>query len=225
METSAQLLYLLQHFDVEKKFGFQDELEQSEVIQWLFFWHGSGAPYQGNMTFFRKAQEQSSCKSPLSSLSFPLFPLPPGDNSNFNSDIPISQSQSPASAKKLSASSAFSNCSSQVNTRAKRKIISREEGRENIRSRIWGLGPGWRIGGGVGLRRRRWVRFLVCWGGLRELGRGRLCRGELGGSMWLCRVRLCVEIKIGRSSRIGQIFDIGNSLSGEILRKVVSEVK
>ncbi|KAH6719727.1 glutathione S-transferas-like protein [Leptodontidium sp. MPI-SDFR-AT-0119] len=60
METSAQLLYLLQHFDVEKKFGFQDELEQSEVIQWLFFWHGSGAPYQGNMTFFRKAQEQSS---------------------------------------------------------------------------------------------------------------------------------------------------------------------
>ncbi|KAG4438363.1 hypothetical protein IFR05_006169 [Cadophora sp. M221] len=60
METSAQLLYLSQHFDTETKFGFKDELEQSEVIQWLFFWHGSGAPYQGNTNFFRKATEQSS---------------------------------------------------------------------------------------------------------------------------------------------------------------------
>ncbi|KAH7360813.1 glutathione S-transferase-like protein, partial [Rhexocercosporidium sp. MPI-PUGE-AT-0058] len=60
METSAELLYLLHKFDVEKRFGFTDDLEQSEMIQWLLFWHGSGAPYQGNLGFFRKAQEQSS---------------------------------------------------------------------------------------------------------------------------------------------------------------------
>ncbi|KAF2501281.1 glutathione S-transferas-like protein [Lophium mytilinum] len=58
METSAELLYLLK-FDKDHRFGFTDELEQSELLQWLFFWHGSGAPYQGNLGFFRRAQEQS----------------------------------------------------------------------------------------------------------------------------------------------------------------------
>jgi len=58
METSAELLYLLK-YDPDYHFGFKDELEQSELIQWLFFWHGSGAPYQGNLGFFRRAQEQS----------------------------------------------------------------------------------------------------------------------------------------------------------------------
>jgi glutathione S-transferase len=61
METSAQLLYLLK-YDKEHQFGFANEQEQSELVQWLFFWHGGGAPYQGNLTFFRKAQEQSPCK-------------------------------------------------------------------------------------------------------------------------------------------------------------------
>jgi len=59
METSAELLYLLK-FDKDHHFGFQDELEQNELVQWLFFWHGSGAPYQGNLGFFRRAQEQSA---------------------------------------------------------------------------------------------------------------------------------------------------------------------
>ncbi|KAF2802412.1 glutathione S-transferas-like protein [Mytilinidion resinicola] len=59
METSAELLYLLK-FDTDHRFGFKDELEQSELIQWLFFWHGSGAPYQGNLGFFRRAKEQST---------------------------------------------------------------------------------------------------------------------------------------------------------------------
>ncbi|KAF1988410.1 glutathione S-transferas-like protein [Aulographum hederae CBS 113979] len=58
METSAELLYLLK-FDKDNHFGFADPLEQNELIQWLFFWHGSGAPYQGNLGFFRRAQEQS----------------------------------------------------------------------------------------------------------------------------------------------------------------------
>jgi len=61
METSAELLYLLK-FDKMFRFGFQNELEHSELLQWLIFWHGSGAPYQGNLSFFRRAQEQSQCK-------------------------------------------------------------------------------------------------------------------------------------------------------------------
>lgn len=44
METSAELLYLLKEFDKNDEFGFTDELERSEALQWLFFWHGSGAP-------------------------------------------------------------------------------------------------------------------------------------------------------------------------------------
>ncbi|KAN0112260.1 glutathione S-transferase-like protein [Hyaloscypha variabilis] len=57
METSAELLYLLK-FDKDAKFSFTDELEQNELLQWLFFWHGSGAPYQGNLGFFRRAAEK-----------------------------------------------------------------------------------------------------------------------------------------------------------------------
>ena len=62
METSAELLYLLK-FDKDGKFGFTDEFENSECLQWLFFWHGSGAPYQGNLGFFRRAAEKLPCKS------------------------------------------------------------------------------------------------------------------------------------------------------------------
>jgi glutathione S-transferase len=58
METSAELLYLLK-YDKDHHFSFDNELEQSELIQWLFFWHGSGAPYQGNLGYFRRQQEQS----------------------------------------------------------------------------------------------------------------------------------------------------------------------
>jgi len=55
METSAELLYLLKFADKEDKFGFKDELERSEALQWLFFWHGSGAPYQGQTNHFTRA--------------------------------------------------------------------------------------------------------------------------------------------------------------------------
>lgn len=61
METSAELIYLTERLDKDKKFTFTDELEKSEAIQWLFFWHGSGAPYQGNLGFFNRAQEQIPC--------------------------------------------------------------------------------------------------------------------------------------------------------------------
>lgn len=62
METSAELLYLLKFADKEDKFGFEDELERSECLQWLFFWHGSGAPYQGQTSYFTKyAPEKIPC--------------------------------------------------------------------------------------------------------------------------------------------------------------------
>lgn len=44
METSAEMLYLLKVFDKKDTFGFEDDLERSECLQWTFFWHGSGAP-------------------------------------------------------------------------------------------------------------------------------------------------------------------------------------
>ncbi|KAH6672228.1 glutathione S-transferase [Halenospora varia] len=54
METSAELLYLLKEFDKEDAFGFKDELERNQCLQWLFFWHGSGAPIEGQLNWFGK---------------------------------------------------------------------------------------------------------------------------------------------------------------------------
>lgn len=54
METSAELLYLQKEYDSEDEFGFKDDLERSECLQWLFFWHGSGAPYQGQLEHFNR---------------------------------------------------------------------------------------------------------------------------------------------------------------------------
>jgi len=54
-ETSAELLYLQAKYDKDNLFGFTDEQEKSEALQWLFFWHGSGAPYQGQVNHFKRA--------------------------------------------------------------------------------------------------------------------------------------------------------------------------
>ncbi|KAK7186199.1 hypothetical protein DPSP01_005029 [Paraphaeosphaeria sporulosa] len=54
-ETSAELFYLLKFADKEDKFGFKDELERNQTLQWTFFWHGSGAPYQGQVNHFSRA--------------------------------------------------------------------------------------------------------------------------------------------------------------------------
>lgn len=43
-ETSAEILYLLKHTDKNDTFGFTDDLERNHCLQWMFFWHGSGAP-------------------------------------------------------------------------------------------------------------------------------------------------------------------------------------
>lgn len=64
LETSAQLVYLEQFYDKEHRFGFADELEKNEALQWLFFWHGGGAPYQGQVHHFGiYAPEKIPCKS------------------------------------------------------------------------------------------------------------------------------------------------------------------
>jgi glutathione S-transferase len=55
-ESSAQLVYLQERYDPENKFGFTDVRERSEMMQWLFFWHGSGAPYMGNAGYFSRAE-------------------------------------------------------------------------------------------------------------------------------------------------------------------------
>ncbi|KAH8197596.1 hypothetical protein TruAng_008228 [Truncatella angustata] len=58
-ETSAELLYLEKLVDKDDIFGFKDPLERNEALQWLFFWHGSGAPYQGQTNHFtRQAPEK-----------------------------------------------------------------------------------------------------------------------------------------------------------------------
>jgi glutathione S-transferase len=54
METTAELLYLLKAVDKNDEFGFKDELERNECLQWAIFWHGSGAPYQGQVTHFTR---------------------------------------------------------------------------------------------------------------------------------------------------------------------------
>lgn len=58
METSAELLYLEKFADKKDIFGFTDDVERSQCLQWLFFWHGSGAPYQGQVNHFTKAAKE-----------------------------------------------------------------------------------------------------------------------------------------------------------------------
>jgi len=41
------MLYLLKVVDKNLLFGFEDELEQSQCLQWLLFWHGTGDLSQG----------------------------------------------------------------------------------------------------------------------------------------------------------------------------------
>ncbi|KAH8698715.1 glutathione S-transferase [Talaromyces proteolyticus] len=54
IETSAQLAYLTEQLDLEHQFGFVDAFERSQALQWMVFWHGGGAPYQGQVNHFRR---------------------------------------------------------------------------------------------------------------------------------------------------------------------------
>ncbi|KAJ5553825.1 hypothetical protein N7513_003784 [Penicillium frequentans] len=59
MESSAELLYLVETVDKDNHFSFSDGKEQSQMMQWLIFWHASGQPNQGQLNHFgRFAPEQ-----------------------------------------------------------------------------------------------------------------------------------------------------------------------
>ncbi|PYH91425.1 glutathione S-transferase [Aspergillus ellipticus CBS 707.79] len=56
MESSAILLYLLASIDKNHLFGFADPIQQSQLTQWLIFWHASGQPIQGQYNFYRRTR-------------------------------------------------------------------------------------------------------------------------------------------------------------------------
>ena len=53
METSAELLYLEKKYDKNDIFGFKDDLERNEALQWLFFWHGSGGSFSSFLSILQ----------------------------------------------------------------------------------------------------------------------------------------------------------------------------
>ncbi|KAL1801713.1 hypothetical protein ACET3X_002055 [Alternaria dauci] len=52
IESAADLLFLFKEHDKIPAFGFTDDFGRSECLQWLFFWHGTGQPVQGQLTWF-----------------------------------------------------------------------------------------------------------------------------------------------------------------------------
>jgi Glutathione S-transferase, N-terminal domain len=150
METSAELLYLLKFADKEDRFGFKDELERNQCLQWLFFWHGSGAPYQGQVNHFtRVAPEKIEC----------LFPSPSPPNPLSLTNSP--QTQLTASATKPSASTACWSCTSQASTRPGRVTTSPATARASTLSPTSGLGRGSRVGRGRASPKRTWLTIRI----------------------------------------------------------------
>jgi glutathione S-transferase len=70
METSAELLYLLKFADKKDTYGFKDELERNQCLQWLFFAHGSMAPYQGKQSASHSGMERVLQAHPNPSKTF-----------------------------------------------------------------------------------------------------------------------------------------------------------
>jgi glutathione S-transferase len=63
MESTTELLYLVNRYDKDRLFSFADDIEQSELIQWLIFWQASGQPHQGQtIHFHRGAGKDNPCK-------------------------------------------------------------------------------------------------------------------------------------------------------------------
>ncbi|KAI8460412.1 glutathione S-transferase [Phakopsora pachyrhizi] len=52
MESAAILLYLAKKVDKDNIFGFSDDLERSEALQWLFFGMAGVGPMQGQLNHF-----------------------------------------------------------------------------------------------------------------------------------------------------------------------------
>jgi glutathione S-transferase len=63
VESTAELLYLVDRYDKNRLFSFANHVEQSELIQWLLFWQASGQPYQSQTIHFsRGAGSDNLCK-------------------------------------------------------------------------------------------------------------------------------------------------------------------
>ncbi|TYJ52293.1 hypothetical protein B9479_007108 [Cryptococcus floricola] len=57
-ESASILLWLVERYDGEYKFSFEDPVERSQVLSWIFFAHGGVGPMQGQANhFFRYAPE------------------------------------------------------------------------------------------------------------------------------------------------------------------------
>ncbi|ODN82488.1 glutathione S-transferase [Cryptococcus wingfieldii CBS 7118] len=58
-ESASILLWLVERYDKEYKFSFEDPVERSRVLSWIFFAHGGVGPMQGQANhFFRYAPEK-----------------------------------------------------------------------------------------------------------------------------------------------------------------------
>ncbi|WVQ72966.1 hypothetical protein IAR50_002528 [Cryptococcus sp. DSM 104548] len=58
-ESASILLWLVERYDKEFKFSFEDPVKRSEVLSWIFFAHGGVGPMQGQANhFFRYAPEK-----------------------------------------------------------------------------------------------------------------------------------------------------------------------
>ncbi|KNG91238.1 hypothetical protein ANOM_000387 [Aspergillus nomiae NRRL 13137] len=54
MESSAELLYLVEKFDPEHHFHFATATHRSQLFQWLIFWNASGQPQQAGLNHFSR---------------------------------------------------------------------------------------------------------------------------------------------------------------------------
>lgn len=136
METSAELLYLLKFADKDDKFGFKDELERNQALQWLFFWHGSGAPYQGQLNHFGKfSKEKIPCMFVIQSLPTLIH--------NIDSSL---QTRLTDSRMRPFVSMAFLRSSSPANTAALLVSTSQAMGLASTASRTLAHGLGLRGG-------------------------------------------------------------------------------
>jgi glutathione S-transferase len=68
MESSAILVFVQEHYDKDNIFGFENFSEQSQALQWLFFWQAA-APVQGQLMRMSDLKEPHACKYTLRQLT------------------------------------------------------------------------------------------------------------------------------------------------------------
>lgn len=181
METSAILLYLLKFADKEDKFGFQDELDRNECLQWLFFWHGSGAPYQGQTNHFAKFSKE---KIPCESTCFRSL------KSRMSLIVVILQTPSTDFITKHCECMAYSRYVSPESILVNLVSTLQVKARASIQLQISVLGHGLRDGSLAASRRKRWRSSRIYWNGLTGSPRGLPWSEERGRNMQTSKLKL-----------------------------------